>query len=260
MAYQNILVETNNRISVLTINRPDKRNALNQATRDEMRQARESLERSPESRVLVITGAGDKAFVAGADINEFEGRTALMQHDAMKGLRIFDAIEEFPKPVIAMINGFCLGGGLETALACDIRVAADSAKPGQPEINLGIIPGGGGTQRLTRLVGEGNAMEIILTSEAVDAAPGEEIGRRKQWYGPSPASEGVGNALPVDGFFSGHQIRPAGFQVALDHHSKGSVVTADNLSGDIVADLELTQIIFLAVGVAQINHDSLSQT
>src|SRR5213083_1285800 len=176
MAYQNILVETNNRISVLTINRPDKRNALNQATRDEMCQALDSLERSPESRVLVITGAGDKAFIAGADINEFEGRTALMQHDAMKGLRIFDAIEEFPKPVIAMINGFCLGGGLETALACDIRVAADSAKLGQPEINLGIIPGGGGTQRLTRLVGEGNAMEIILTGEAIDAARAKEIG------------------------------------------------------------------------------------
>src|SRR5213594_2757041 len=115
MAYQNILVETNSRISVLTINRPDKRNALNQATRDEIRQALDSLERSPESRVLVITGTGDKAFIAGADINEFEGRTGLMQHDAMKGLRVFDAIEEFPKPVIAMINGFCLGGGLETA-------------------------------------------------------------------------------------------------------------------------------------------------
>src|SRR6058998_1912397 len=169
MAYQNILVETNSRISVLTINRPDKRNALNQATRDEMRQALDSLERSPESRVLVITGAGDKAFIAGADINEFEGRTALMQHDAMKGLRVFDAIEEFPKPLIAMINGFCLGGGLETALACDIRIASDTAKLGQPEINLGIIPGGGGTQRLTRLVGEGKAMELILTGEIIDA-------------------------------------------------------------------------------------------
>src|SRR5881296_185727 len=176
MAYQNILVETNSRISVLTINRPDKRNALNQATRDEIRQALDSLERSPESRVLVITGAGDKAFIAGADINEFEGRTALMQHDAMKGLRIFDAIEEFPKPVIAMINGFCLGGGLETALACDIRIASDTAKLGQPEINLGIIPGGGGTQRLTRLVGEGKAMELILTGDIVDAQTAFTLG------------------------------------------------------------------------------------
>src|SRR5713101_4914051 len=176
MAYQNILVETNNRISVLTINRPDKRNALNQATRDEMVHALDSLERSSESRVLILSGAGDKAFIAGADINEFEGRTALTQREAMKGLRVFSAIEEFPKPVIAMINGFCLGGGLELALSCDIRVACDTAKLGQPEINLGIIPGGGGTQRLTRLVGEGKAMELILTGDPVDAAHAKEIG------------------------------------------------------------------------------------
>src|SRR5216110_4037946 len=99
-----------------------------------------------------------------------------MQHDAMKGLRIFDAVEEFPKPVIAMINGFCLGGGLETALACDIRIASDTAKLGQPEINLGIIPGGGGTQRLTRLVGEGKAMEMILTGQIIDAQTAFAIG------------------------------------------------------------------------------------
>jgi enoyl-CoA hydratase len=176
MTYQNILVETSNRITILTINRPDKRNALNQATRDEMVDALNSMETSAESRVLVITGAGDKAFIAGADINEFEGRTALMQREAMKGLRIFAALEEFPKPIIAMINGFCLGGGLELALACDIRIASDTAKLGQPEINLGIIPGGGGTQRLTRLVGEGKAMEIILTGDAIDAAHAKEIG------------------------------------------------------------------------------------
>src|SRR6266850_365554 len=176
MAYQNILVETNDRISFLTINRPDKRNALNQPTRDEMLHALDSLEREPQSRVLILTGAGDKAFIAGADINEFEGRTALTQREAMKGMRIFTAIEEFPKPVIAMINGFCLGGGLEVALACDIRIASDTARLGQPEINLGILPGGGGTQRLTRLVGEGKAMELILTGDAIDARTAFEIG------------------------------------------------------------------------------------
>jgi enoyl-CoA hydratase len=176
MTYQNILIETSNRISFLTINRPDKRNALNQATRDDIQHALDDLEKSSDSRVLVITGAGDKAFIAGADINEFEGRTALTQREAMKGLRIFTAIEEFPKPIIAMINGFCLGGGLELALACDIRVACDTARLGQPEINLGIIPGGGGTQRLTRLVGEGKAMELILTGDAIDAAHAKEIG------------------------------------------------------------------------------------
>src|SRR5438876_5663163 len=161
MTYQNILLETSNRISILTINRPDKRNALNQATRDEMVHALDSLERSPETRVVVITGAGDKAFIAGADISEFEGRTALTQREAMKGMRIFTAIEDFPKPVIAMINGFCLGGGLETALACDIRIASDTAKLGQPEINLGIIPGSGGSQRLPRLCGADQSMDWI---------------------------------------------------------------------------------------------------
>src|SRR5439155_1276520 len=106
----------------------------------------------------------------------FEGRTAIIQHEDMKGLRFFDAIEEFPKPVIAMINGFCLGGGMELALACDIRIASDTAKLGQPEINLGIIPGGGGTQRLTRLVGEGKSMELILTGDLIDAAGAKAIG------------------------------------------------------------------------------------
>ena len=176
MVYQNILLETKDRISTLTINRPDKRNALNQASRDEIVHALESLQSSGDSRVLIVTGAGDKAFIAGADISEFEGRTALTQREAMKGLRIFDAVEEFPKPVIAMINGFCLGGGLELALACDFRFASDNAKLGQPEINLGIIPGGGGTQRLTRLVGEGKSMELILTGDPVDAAQAKEIG------------------------------------------------------------------------------------
>src|SRR5262249_18776501 len=176
MTYQNILVETSNRISFLTINRPDKRNALNQATRGDIQQALDELEKSTDSRLLIITGAGDKAFIAGADINEFEGRTALTQREAMKGLRVFTAVEEFPKPVIAMINGFCLGGGLEFALACDVRIAADTAKLGQPEINLGIIPGGGGTQRLTRLVGEGKSMELILTGDLIDATEAKAIG------------------------------------------------------------------------------------
>lgn len=176
MSYQNILLETKDRISILTINRPDKRNALNQATRDEILQALDTLRGTAESRILILTGAGDKAFIAGADINEFEGRTALTQRESMKERRIFDAVEEFPKPVIAMINGFCLGGGMELALACDLRIASDAAKFGQPEINLGIIPGGGGTQRLTRLVGEGKAMELILTGDIIDAVQAKAIG------------------------------------------------------------------------------------
>ena len=176
MVYQNILLETNDRISILTINRPDKRNALNQATRDEILHALDTLQSTPESRVLVVTGAGDKAFIAGADIGEFAGKTAITQRETMKGRRAFDGVEDFPKPVIAMINGFCLGGGMELALACDIRIASDNAKLGQPEINLGIIPGGGGTQRLTRLVGEGKSMELILTGDLIDAAEAKNIG------------------------------------------------------------------------------------
>ncbi len=175
MAFQNILLETKDRVAILTIHRPDKRNALNQQTRDEILQALDDLQ-TTEIRVLVITGSGDKAFIAGADIGEFEGRTALTQRDVMKQRRIFDAVEEFPRPVIAMINGFCLGGGMEFALACDIRIAAESARLGQPEINLGIIPGGGGTQRLTRLVGEGKAMELILTGDLIDSAEAKAIG------------------------------------------------------------------------------------
>ncbi|MBI4473303.1 MAG: enoyl-CoA hydratase/isomerase family protein [Acidobacteria bacterium] len=184
MQYQNILLQQSDRVAVLTINRPEKRNALNQATRDEILHALDNLQQS-DSRVLVVTGAGGKAFIAGADIGEFEGRTALTQREVMKQRRVFDAVEEFPKPVIAMINGFCLGGGMEFALACDIRIAADSAKLGQPEINLGIIPGGGGTQRLTRLVGEGKAMELILTGDLIDGNEAKAIGL-------------VNDAVPID--------------------------------------------------------------
>lgn len=186
MVYQNILLDTKDRISTLTINRPDKRNALNELTREEMVHALDALQSSDDTRVVIMTGAGDKAFIAGADISEFEGRTPLTQRAAMKGLRIFTAIEEFPKPVIAMINGFCLGGGMEVALACDLRFAGDNAKLGQPEINLGIIPGGGGTQRLTRLVGEGKSMELILTGDLIDASHAKQIGLVNEVF---PAAE-----------------------------------------------------------------------
>ena len=125
---------------------------------------------------MILTGAGDKAFIAGADIAEFAGRTAISQRAVMSGRSLFNAIDTFPKPIIAMVNGYCLGGGCEVALACDIRVASENASFGQPEINLGIIPGGGGTQRLARLVGEGRAMEMILTGEIIDARTAFAIG------------------------------------------------------------------------------------
>lgn len=175
MNLENVLVEKRGRVAVVTINRPDKLNALNAATRNDILAAFDSLEKDDEIRVVVITGAGEKAFIAGADISEFAGMTAVQQRAVMKGRRAFDAVEDFPKPVIAMINGFALGGGCELALACDIRVASSNAKLGQPEIKLGIIPGGGGTQRLTRLIGEGKSMELILTGDMITADEAERL-------------------------------------------------------------------------------------
>ncbi len=175
-SYETLLVERRGRVALITINRPQKMNALNIQTRAEGAAALEELRDDEEVRVVVFTGAGDKAFVAGADIAEFEGRTAITQRDVMTGRSLFTAIDGFPKPIIAMINGYCLGGGCELALSCDIRIASESAKFGQPEINLGIIPGGGGTQRLTRLVGEGKAMELILTGDIIDAKTAYNLG------------------------------------------------------------------------------------
>jgi enoyl-CoA hydratase len=172
----NVLLAKRDRIAILTINRPDKLNALNTATRQELSHVLDQLQQDPEVRVVILTGAGEKAFVAGADINEFEGRTAVQQREVMKTRNIFLSAEEFSKPLIAMINGFCLGGGCELALSCDLRIASEKARFGQPEINLGIIPGGGGTQRLTRLVGEGRAMQMILTGEMIGAEEAYRIG------------------------------------------------------------------------------------
>jgi enoyl-CoA hydratase len=173
---ENILIERIDRIAIITINRPEKLNALNIRTRAELAQALDELRDDSEIRVVILTGAGEKAFVAGADISEFEGRTAIEQRAVMRSRNIFTTAEEFPKPLIAMINGFCLGGGNELAMCCDLRIAGENARFGQPEINLGIIPGGGGTQRLTRLIGEGRSMQMILTGEMIDAREAWRIG------------------------------------------------------------------------------------
>ncbi len=175
-SYETLLVERRERVALITINRPEKRNALNIKTREEGAAALDQLRDDESVRVVVITGAGDKAFIAGADIAEFAGRTAVTQRDVMLGRSLFTAIDQFPKPVIAMVNGYCLGGGCELALACDMRIASETASFGQPEINLGIIPGGGGTQRLTRLIGEGKAMELILTGDIIDAQTAFTLG------------------------------------------------------------------------------------
>lgn len=177
MTYQTLLVAIDHRVAVLTINRPEKLNALNGQTKDELLAAVAYLRDSPEVDVVIITGAGEKAFVAGTDIAELTGLSeASGKEFSATGQSIFDRIEELGKPVIAAVNGYALGGGCELALACHIRIASDKAKFGQPEANLGIIPGYGGTQRLARLVGKGRAMEMILTGAQVDANEALRIG------------------------------------------------------------------------------------
>ena len=171
-----VIKEQEGRVAILTINRPDKLNALSQQVRDDFLTLLEEMENDDSVGVVVLTGAGDKSFIAGADIGEFEGRSPFDQRDAMRSPRIFDVMSSFPKPVIAMINGYCLGGGCELAASCDIRIASDKARFGQPEINLGLIPGGGGTQRLPRLIGPGHAMRLILSGEMIRADEAREIG------------------------------------------------------------------------------------
>jgi len=171
-----VRVETEAGVRIVTIDRPKKRNALNAAVRDALTAAIAGAEADPSTRVVVFTGAGNKAFIAGADVAEFAGRTPLEQRRAMASPNLFDRIWNLPLPTIAMINGYCLGGGCELALACDLRVGADTAQLGQPEVRLGIIPGGGATQRLPRLVGYGKALQLVLSGEIIDAVTAYEIG------------------------------------------------------------------------------------
>jgi enoyl-CoA hydratase len=186
---QLVLVERRGRVSVLTLNRPEKRNALNAPLRLAILDALGNAWKDADTRAIVFTGAGDKAFVAGADIAEFEGRTPVDQFRIMEGASIYDALERSPKPVIAAVNGFCLGGGMELALACDIRVASSTARFGQPEVNLGILPGGGGTQRLPRIVGLGAALQMILTAEMIDAVEALRIGLVQEVVEPAQLLE-----------------------------------------------------------------------
>lgn len=177
MAFDNLLVDRDGAVATVTINRPKVLNALNNQTLDELRRAILQLGRDADVRVVIITGAGDRAFIAGADINELAVLTPVSgREQALGGQHVFDLIENLGKPVIAAINGYALGGGCELAMACTLRIAADTAKLGQPEVNLGILPGYGGTQRLPRLVGKGRALELMLLGTTIAAADAERIG------------------------------------------------------------------------------------
>jgi len=174
---ENILVERDGGVATLTINRPKVLNALSTQTLDELRRAILALKYDDGVRVVIITGSGDKSFIAGADINELSQQTPIGGREhALRGQHVFDLVEHMGKPVIAAINGYALGGGCELAMACTIRIAADTAKLGQPEINLGIIPGYGGSQRLSRLVGRGRALELLLTGDQISAAEAYRLG------------------------------------------------------------------------------------
>ncbi len=175
--FDNLLVERDGAVAILTINRPTVLNALNSQTIDELRRAMLDLKQDATARSIVVTGAGPKSFVAGADINELAVLTPAAGRDhALAGQHVFDVIENLGKPVIAAINGFALGGGCELAMACTLRIAADTAKLGQPEIALGLIPGYAGTQRLSRLIGKGRALEMLLTGAPVGAEEALRIG------------------------------------------------------------------------------------
>lgn len=178
MNFETILIDKNDGIATITINRPQKLNALNKITISELSEAFELLENDKKIRVIVLTGSGEKSFVAGADISEFANFSAAEGEKlARKGQEmLFDFIENLSTPVIAAINGFALGGGLELAMSCHFRIASDNAKMGLPEVSLGVIPGYGGTQRLPQLVGKGKGMEMIMTAGMISAEEAKEVG------------------------------------------------------------------------------------
>jgi len=178
MNFQAILLNYENNIAYITINQPTKLNALNKLIFTELDQAIDLIAENETTKGIIITGAGEKAFVAGADITEFKNYSVseAVEDLSQKGQQVFRKLELFPKPVIAAVNGFALGGGLELAMACHLRVASDNARFGQPEVNLGLIPGYGGTQRLVQLIGKGKALELLMTADMIKAPEALQLG------------------------------------------------------------------------------------
>jgi enoyl-CoA hydratase len=221
MNFENILVEKKNAIAYVTVNRPKVLNALNMATMEELRAAFADIKSDAATRVVIFTGSGEKAFIAGADIGE------LSKHDAIsgkeythKGQSVLDLIENLGKPVIACINGFALGGGCEIAMACTMRLASQTAKLGQPEVKLGIIPGYGGTQRLPRLVGKGIAMQLVLTGEMISAEEALRVGLVNEVTAPAdliPRAEAIAQKIIANA--------PLAIQYAMEAVNHGTELT-----------------------------------
>lgn len=206
MDLDNLLFEQEGRVAVMTVHRPEVYNALNKATRVEIVKVLERVAADDGVGALVITGAGPKSFIAGSDLNEFGRMDPLEAYEFLDTLaqRLYTRFEELDKPVIAMINGLCLGAGCEIALACDIRLASDNARFAQPEINIGIMPGSGGTQRLQRVVGPGRARELIFSGDQIDAAEAYRIGL-------------------VNHVYSSDELRPRTMELAAKIASKGAL-------------------------------------
>jgi enoyl-CoA hydratase len=218
MAFDNLLSERDGAIATVTVNRPSVLNALNSQTIDELRRVFLDLKADDAVRVVILTGAGEMSFVAGADINELAVQTpASGREHALRGQHVFDVIESLGKPVIAAINGYALGGGCELAMACTLRIAADTAKLGQPEAALGLIPGYAGTQRLPRLVGKGKAMEMMLTGAPISAEDALRAGLVNRVV---PAAELMTEARKLAGELS--RGAPIAMRYVIDALNKGA--------------------------------------
>jgi enoyl-CoA hydratase len=213
MSYQTLTLEIFNKTAVVTVNRPDKLNALNITVMSDLRECFTELNSKEEVFTVILTGSGEKAFVAGADISELNKLNMLEAKEfAERGQAVFDLIENHNKVVIAAVNGFALGGGCELALSCHIRLASENAKFGQPEVNLGLIPGYGGTQRLTRLINSGRAMELILTGDIVDSGEAYRLGLVNKVYPLAellPKAHELADKIATKGQYAVRQARKA---------------------------------------------------
>ena len=221
MNFENLILAKKNSISYVTVNRPKVLNALNMATMDELRAAFHDIKNDPTVRVVILTGSGEKAFIAGADIGELAKNDAVTAKEyTHRGQSVLNLIENLGKPVIACINGFALGGGCEIAMACTMRLASETAKLGQPEVKLGIIPGYGGSQRLPRLVGKGIAMQLLLTGEMITAQEAHRIGLVNEVTPPAdlvPRAEAIAQKIIANG--------PLAVQYTMEAVNKGTETT-----------------------------------